>query len=83
MTDPTRVCGWCRGPFVPTRPWQRYCTPSCKNGARTRRALNKKRDEPDRPVTALWTGGPGGPARRKHPPARILTYEDYLREVEQ
>ena len=30
----------------------------------------------------MWTGGPGGPARRTHPPARDVTFEDYLREVE-
>ena len=81
MTDPAiRTCGWCRGAFTPTRAWQKYCTPSCKRGANSRRRLNKANGE-NKPVTAQWTGGPGGASRRKDPPARSVTFEDYLRET--
>lgn len=82
MMDPTlRICEWCRGEFIPTRAWQKYCTPSCKNGANARRQLNKAKGE-DKPVTAMWTGGPGGASRRKYPPARHVDFADYLREVQ-
>ena len=82
MTDDPalRTCGWCRGQFPPTRAWQKYCTSSCKNSANMRRQTNKRKGE-DKPVTAMWTGGPGGASRRKHPPARDVTFEDYLREA--
>ena len=80
MSATTWTCGWCRGEFTPNRAWQKFCSPPCKRSARARRVLNTTKNQ-NQPVTAQWTGGPGGPARRTHPPARIVTFSDYLAET--
>lgn len=38
---PDALCGHCGGPFEPTRPWSRYCSPECRKAAHRARKVER------------------------------------------